>query len=475
MQNEASADELNKKLAKNTLIYFIANFSTKILSFLLVPIYTTYLSTSEFGNVDIVFTVAQLLQPILTLQLTQATFRYLFDIPEEKKKCYISTSFVAIVLMHLVSFLLSLPYVVSRNTQLLYLGALYILVSSLSGYLLQMYRGMKYSSGFAFIGFLASLVQIVCNILFVSILRVGSVSLLLAATLSSVVTIVVVLLSRSFYKNIDLRSIQFGVMKELLRFSFPLIPSTVIWWFMTGFAKFYIKRVLGASALGIYAMANKFSDILIVLVSIFNMAWTEVAYTVYESEKCSEYYSTVFFTLAKFVFSALAFGIPVTKVVIGFLLRNDYSQAIKYLPVMYVMVVLNTFAMFLASAFQITKATQKGLIATVAAAVTNVVLCVALVGKYGIWGAISSLICAQVVLFISSRLLLRNILSIRIDYRAMAVYAIMPLLSLGLYYIDNVYVQIALSLIFLFAGILINKNLLLGLLKMVGKKKYGVI
>ena len=80
-------------LVKNTLIIAFGKLSTQFLTFLLLPLYTTYLATSEFGTVDLVMTYVTLLAPIITVSLEMGVFRFLIDVrsDEERQKRIIST------------------------------------------------------------------------------------------------------------------------------------------------------------------------------------------------------------------------------------------------------------------------------------------------------------------------------------------------------------------------------------------------
>lgn len=66
-------------LVKNTGILAISNFSSKILAFLLVPLYTRVLTTEEYGSYDLISITIQLLIPIFTVNICEAVVRYLMD------------------------------------------------------------------------------------------------------------------------------------------------------------------------------------------------------------------------------------------------------------------------------------------------------------------------------------------------------------------------------------------------------------
>ena len=63
-----------KDLVKNTGILFVAKTSTQVVSFFLLPLYTALLSTKEYGQLDIYYSLVMILMPVITLQLEQAIF-----------------------------------------------------------------------------------------------------------------------------------------------------------------------------------------------------------------------------------------------------------------------------------------------------------------------------------------------------------------------------------------------------------------
>lgn len=92
--------ERRKFLFKNMGILTISNFSSKILVFLLVPLYTSVLSTTEYGTYDFIISTVGLLYPILTLNIADAVMRFTMDETYSSKKVisvgikYVSISFI---------------------------------------------------------------------------------------------------------------------------------------------------------------------------------------------------------------------------------------------------------------------------------------------------------------------------------------------------------------------------------------------
>ena len=73
-------DKKKKELIKNTIILFIGKTSTQLISFFLLPLYTAYLSTKEYGIVDLIQTYVTLFVPIISIQSGMSVFRRVSDV-----------------------------------------------------------------------------------------------------------------------------------------------------------------------------------------------------------------------------------------------------------------------------------------------------------------------------------------------------------------------------------------------------------
>src|SRR5574344_285582 len=88
-----------KQLLKNTVIIAIGKLSTQIISFLLLRLYTSKLTTAEYGTYDFLVTLSVFLLPIITLLMEESMFRFLIDAEtlKDKKKIVTATVFYTIV------------------------------------------------------------------------------------------------------------------------------------------------------------------------------------------------------------------------------------------------------------------------------------------------------------------------------------------------------------------------------------------
>lgn len=75
-----------KYLLKNIGLLTLSNFATKLLSFFLVPLYTSVLSTDEYGTYDLFYTTSYLLIPILSINMVESAIRFCLDNSKDKKE-----------------------------------------------------------------------------------------------------------------------------------------------------------------------------------------------------------------------------------------------------------------------------------------------------------------------------------------------------------------------------------------------------
>lgn len=172
----------NKTLIKNTGIIAIGNISTKLINFLLLPLYTSLISTEDYGTIDLLSTYTTLILAVVSLQLYQAVFRFVAvdrDDPE-KTKSTITTifglSFIAAV-VYAISFVILSPFFHFRQKWYLLfqvLANIYLLMTTNAA------RGIGDNSVYALSNFFSAAVTLVLNVLFLVVLRLNAMTMLWA-------------------------------------------------------------------------------------------------------------------------------------------------------------------------------------------------------------------------------------------------------------------------------------------------------
>ena len=157
-----------KSLAKNTIIIGIGNICTKLITFLLLPLYTGALSTAEYGTVDLLNTLISLLVPIITFQVEQAVFRNLIEVRgnQKEQKSIISSSIVSVILQCIVFvFFYFLITLFVNNNYRIYL-MINIIAYIFASLFLQMARGLGNNKQYAIGSFISASSTIFFNVIF---------------------------------------------------------------------------------------------------------------------------------------------------------------------------------------------------------------------------------------------------------------------------------------------------------------------
>ena len=110
----------NKKIVEKTGLYFIGNFSSKILTALLVPIYAFYISSEDLGTYDYSQTIMNIVIPIVFVSIWEAIIRFILgekDKEDQNKKLATSAFFTVCMCL----FFIIITLIVSRFIEIEYL------------------------------------------------------------------------------------------------------------------------------------------------------------------------------------------------------------------------------------------------------------------------------------------------------------------------------------------------------------------
>ena len=153
------------RLIKNTGIIAIGNLSTKLVSFLLLPLYTSILSTSEYGTVDYIISLSVFFAPVISLLMDESMFRFLIDCKNDKEKTQvISISLIYILIGSIIFLFIALPVKYLFNFSYANYLIVYVLSIVLSSMISALLRGIGRTDKYAVYNFLISVSQLVLNV-----------------------------------------------------------------------------------------------------------------------------------------------------------------------------------------------------------------------------------------------------------------------------------------------------------------------
>src|SRR5699024_8403099 len=152
----------------NVIIFGVGNLGSKIISFILVPLYTYYLSQAEYGTSDLVFTTSNMLLPLVSGMMYDAILRFIMDKNKKNSTSTIMTNAFSISIVGYLALLLFYPILHYFNFLEGSLPYLYILLflQIFKQIFAQYARAKGRSVVFAVQGIITTLATGIFNILF---------------------------------------------------------------------------------------------------------------------------------------------------------------------------------------------------------------------------------------------------------------------------------------------------------------------
>lgn len=433
------------KFLKDIGVYAIGNIGSKLITFLMVPLYTYFVhDTCDFGYYDLCLTVCLLLMPFFTLQLRDGAFRFLLDCDDDTQRKRIVT-FVCRSMIMTLSVSLLVALVLWLTTSIRYIGyAVGLLIAmSLQEVFSQVLRGLRNNRAFVMVGILSALGIGLFSVLFVAGMGWGIKGIFMANIIARVLALVLVegkvqLIMRHISWQLDSREVG----RDILRYTLPLLPGSLCWWLTGSSDRLFITHYLGLDINGVYAVAIRFTGIINTLGIIFYQAWQETAILQYNSPDRDRFFSKMFNSYI-FLLAILLVGyLFMLKVNYSWLIADQYEESLNYIYPLGLSAVIFALSAFFDMGYQCAKDTPRTLPAIMLAALVNVVLNFALIKPLGVYGVIVTQLISYIVLFTYRWHDMRRYFILKVSTRTIIPVAVMLLSIIPFYYLDNAWLNI---------------------------------
>lgn len=462
--------EKSKALITGTIIYTIGNLGTKILSFIIVPLYTYYINTADMGDYDLVNSTISLLTPILTLQIMDAAYAFMMRNSNKTAECI-----DAVYKFILASTLLSSAVILIINyfipIKYCYYMVILLAVSQFFGVLQKILRGIKNQKLFAASGIAYTAIFLVLNLIQIVVLKQGVDALFQSAIISYTICTIIVLLFEKRLRVFKIKTNSLKLQKKMLKFSIPLVPNQLNWWMINTLDRYIIRFFLGSSANGIWAIAHKFPSVLQLLFNIFYMSWQDTA-IVDDNEDSGKFYTKIFKLYYKFSFTFLIFLVPFTKLFIILAMEESYHSAIQYIGFLYMGTVFQAFSSFFGAGYLKNDKTNQAATTSIFGAVVNAAINLALIKLIDLYAAAIATFIGFLVMFIIRVFQTKKTMQIKINKLEFTILFFISLAAVIIGIFTNTVQDIILLVIGILIFVIINRKELIQLAKsMVNKIK----
>lgn len=407
-----------KYLIKNVLLFSLNGFIPKALAFIMVPLYTGYLSTYEYGISDLITVTVQLLLPIFSLDIQDAVMRYALDKDFDNKDVF-SVAIVIIIkgsslLGVLLLFISFSPIDIFENQYLLFVWLMFVL-DALSNSFSLFCRGIDQVKVLVVASTIKSIMMLSCNILFLVYFKWGLTGYIIANLLGIVASVLYMFFKARLNRYVKLKNISQQTAKDMKKFSFPLIFSVMSWWVNSASDKYIVSWIAGVSVSGIYAVSYITPNILTTFQNIFAQAWSISAVKEFDKNDQEGFFSHTYemmnFGMVVMCSICMIINIPLAKI----LFAKEFFEAWRYVPPLLFSVVFNAMALFIGNIFTAVKDTKTLSYSTILGALVNTVCNVIFIYLFGAYGAAIATLLGYGVVFIIRRILLNRYITLKIN------------------------------------------------------------
>lgn len=452
-----------KNLFINTILFAIGQFGTTLLGILLVPLYTNYMTTDQYGTADLVTNLASMLLPVVTICITDGVIKFSLDGEHNVRKIF-SVSFYT-CLVGIVVSLAAYPLIYKYGKIPEYIVLFYLILSTniLNNLFLAYTKALRNLKLYTGLALLRTLTMLVSNIIMLTVLHAGVQGYLFSYVIANIVVISAAFVFNKLWQKISIKYVDKETSKEMVLFSLPLVPNNFSGWAMSSMDKYMLTYMMGASYNGLYTVAHKIPSVVSMFSSVFNQAWNYSALEEQKSKDHNEYYRTVFRIYSSYLFIIASAVLCVIKPIMLVWVGDKFKQAWMYSPYLLIAIIFSCFTGFYVPLFVMAEKTNHLFISTLIGAIVNGVLNMILIPLWGINGASLATVLTHFTVWTLRGIIIEKRTEVKLDKRKAYINSIFLMAQGTLLIFINQFWFIP-QVICLLGVLVVNKNEIVAIL-----------
>ena len=291
---------------------------------------------------------------------------------------------------------------------------------------------------------------------------------LAAVTIAEFCSMMYLFIKGRIFTYIKWGKFDYKLLKELLMYSWPMVPNSLAQWVIHTSDRFVITGILGIAANAVYSVAYKIPSILSLAQTTFNMAWQENASISVGDEDASEYYSHMFRVLFDIISGMMSVLIGMTPVLFLIFVQGDYEEAYSQIPILFMGMFFLCLSTFWGGIFVAIKQTKAVGTTTVIAAVVNLTINLILIRVLGLYAASISSVLAYTIMCLIRVYKLNKFIEIHYDLKHIIIVIIILVCQCVMCFKNS----IQFNILNVISGLTVCIVLNLGLLKALFKIKF---
>ncbi len=331
-----------KKIVSHGKIYLVGNVLQRCVSFVMLPIYTRFLTPADYGTIELLSMILDFVGIILGLRIGQAIFRYYAEYEKkEDKNEIVSTALWLVATLNAVGILLIVISAKPLSTMVfgdagqvnnLLLFSLTLLMQGFIEIPMAYVRALQRPWLFVIFSTIKLILQLSLNILFVVYMQLHVEGVIYSAIASSLFMGCLL----GFYTLKDC-GIRFSSKKarRLISFSLPLMATGMIAFYITFGDRYFLRAYGGGlNEVGVYSLGYKFGFLLMFLVVMpFASIWDSEKYNIAKKETAKEEFQEIFIIYSTVVILACMCISLYVKDLLHLMSAPDFWGAAQIVPI----------------------------------------------------------------------------------------------------------------------------------------------
>lgn len=400
-----------KSLLKNILLFFIASFVPKTISFFLVPLYTQCLTTDEYGTIDLITTAVQLLLPVFTLQVQDAVLRFSMDREQNPAEVFsigLKITITGFVLILIGSAVVFLSGMVQMEWEYIVYFILSYIVGALTNIFTYFMRAIDRVALITGSSILNSVITVSCNLLFLLGFEWGWRGYLVANLVGHLFSMVFLFFAGKLYRYIITGKLNKSLFKQIVKFSLPMIVSALSWWVNNSLDKYILTFFCGVAEAGILAVAYKIPTVLSALGNIVSKGFSISVIENFDKEDSDGFLGESYALFSFCIVTGSSALMLINQPLSLFLFANDFYAAWNLVPPLIYAVMMSMVSLICQQVFVAMKRTKIVSRATLLGAGVNIVLNFILIPRYEAYGAAVATAISFTVMWIVQYIVVRR-------------------------------------------------------------------
>ena len=425
---------------KHSFVYGSANLLQKGIGFVMIPVYTHFLSPSDYGILELMDLTINIITMVIGMRIGSAIIRYYYHYEDSKDKLEVFTTAlisVSIMCMLVVGALecFTRPaagFVLGKREYFRYFQIMFAAMGlqTIATVPESLLLARKQSVIFSAISIGTLISYLTLNILFLVVFKMGVMGLLLSTLITKV-------LNTSSLLIITLRRIKlfFSLekLKKMVSFGLPLIPAALALFVMHFSDRFFIQKFCDLNELGLYSLGYKFGMILSVLVSApFFRIWNTQRFEIAKTDDAKRIFGRIFtYYCGVIIFAALGISLFINEI-IYIMASSEYQGASAVVPLILLSYIFYGIAGFFTLGIMITYKTKYAAYTQMTTAVLNILLNIFFISRYGVMGAAISTVLSFLCLAVFTFFVSQKIYHVPFEYGRISVLFLLSILIFGI-------------------------------------------